>query len=186
MTAVSLNFSKGAFTPTPSCRNPQTLQFDPNQNERGETSPGPWSEPNRRTFKRGALSQDQAGSRLGKHYFERFSPSMTRLLRKDKGQLLSKQNELGKHIKMPRFFSCFSWRGIRVMRQQYGRTVPPETKDNAADKQAVKQAIFNALMSDANKPINVKYRDMRLMRPPMRPVVYRREPWTGFIGVKLP
>lgn len=47
------------------------------------------------------------------------------------------------------------------MRQQYGRTVPPETKDNATDKQAMKQAIFNALMSDANKPINVKYRGMR-------------------------
>lgn len=62
---------------------------------------------------------------------------------------------------MPRFFSCCSWRGIRVMRQQYGRTVPPGTKDNATDKQAMKQTIFNALMSDANKPINVKYRDMQ-------------------------
>lgn len=108
--------------------------------------------------KRGALSQDQAGSRFWK--VQCFVP-MTGLPRKDKGQLLSKQNELRKHIKMPRFFSCFSWRGIRVMRQQYGRTVPPETKDNVADKQAMKQAIFNALMSDANKPINVKYRDMR-------------------------
>lgn len=45
------------------------------------------------------------------------------------------------------------------MKQQYGRT--PENKDNAADKQAMKQAIFNTLMSDANKPINVKYRDMQ-------------------------